>query len=72
MALGNVDNGFEQPVGGSTDNPLVLGGTVKGSDGNQSAKIDDPTGGATVDAESRAAINAIIDALENVGITAKV
>lgn len=29
MSGENVDNRFEQPSGGSTDNPLVLGGTVK-------------------------------------------
>jgi len=29
MSGENVDNRFEQPAGGSTDNPLVLGGTVK-------------------------------------------
>jgi len=29
MSLENVDNRFEQPVGGSTDNPLILGGTVE-------------------------------------------
>ncbi len=34
------------------------------------AKISDPSGGATVDAEARTAINSIIDALEGVGITA--
>jgi len=29
MARENVDNRFEQPSGGSTDNPLVIGGTMK-------------------------------------------
>ena len=29
MARENVDNRFEQPSGGSTDNKLVLGGTVE-------------------------------------------
>ena len=69
----NAKNFFEQPstIGGN-DNVLNLGGTVKGSDGTQSVKITDPTGGATIDAEARAAINDIIDALENVGITASV
>jgi hypothetical protein len=38
----------------------------------QVVKIADPTGGATVDAESRTAINAIIDALEAAGISADV
>ncbi len=38
----------------------------------QQAKINDPTGGATVDAEARTAIVAIIDALEAHGITAAV
>lgn len=33
MASANVDNRFEQPPGGSTDNPLVLDGTVKTSTG---------------------------------------
>lgn len=33
-------------------------------------KIADPTGGATTDTQSRAAIVAIIDALEAFGITA--
>lgn len=36
----------------------------------QQAKINDPSGGATTDAEARTAINAIIDALEAHGITA--
>lgn len=68
MAGENVDNFFEQTVGQSPSNPLNLKGIVKGSDGTQSAAIADPTGGATVDAESRTAINALIAALENVGI----
>lgn len=38
----------------------------------QGTKINDPSGGATVDAEARTAINAIIDALEAIGITAQV
>lgn len=38
----------------------------------QQAKINDPAGGATIDAESRTAIAAIIDALEAHGIAAAV
>lgn len=38
--------------------------------GTQAAKINDPSGGATTDAEARTAINAIIDALEAFGISA--
>ena len=37
MALENVDNRFEQPVGGSTDNKFVMGGSVE-SGGGQSLK----------------------------------
>lgn len=37
--------------------------------GSQPAKINDPTGGATVDAEARSAIQSIIDALEGAGLT---
>lgn len=33
MGSANVDNRFEQPPGGSTDNPLILDGTVKTSTG---------------------------------------
>ena len=36
----------------------------------QQAAITDPTGGATVDAESRAAINALIDRLQALGLIA--
>ena len=38
----------------------------------QAAHIADPAGGATQDAEARTAINAILVALENIGITASV
>jgi len=38
--------------------------------GTQASKINDPSGGATQDAEARTAINAIIDALEAFGISA--
>jgi len=36
----------------------------------QSSKINDPSGGATQDAEARTAINAIIDCLEAKGLSA--
>lgn len=36
----------------------------------QHAAIADPSGGATVDAEARTAINAILDALQTTGIIA--
>jgi hypothetical protein len=36
----------------------------------QQSKINDPSGGGTQDSEARTAINAIIDALETLGITA--
>lgn len=45
-----------------------VGATV--ASGTQAAKINDPSGGATTDAEARTAINAIIDALEAFGISA--
>lgn len=35
----------------------------------QPAKINDPSGGATIDAEARTAINAIIDVLEGAGLS---
>ena len=68
MAGENVDNFFEQTVGGGTDNALNLGGTVKGADGTQPAAISDATGGAVIDVEGRVAINAILAALRNAGI----
>jgi hypothetical protein len=37
--------------------------------GTQVSKINDPTGGTTVDAEARTAINSIIDALEAYGLS---
>ncbi len=36
----------------------------------QASKINDPSGGATQDAEARTAINAVIDAIEGIGISA--
>lgn len=39
---------------------------------NRVAKVNDPSGGATVDAEARTAINAIIDALEAFGLSADI
>jgi hypothetical protein len=46
--------------------------TVIVSNEIQQAKINDPAGGATVDAEARTAINAIIDVLETFGFSAAV
>lgn len=69
--MSTVKNFFEQPstVNGN-DNSLNLSGTVKGADGSQSAAIADATGGATIDAEARTAINAALAALRNAGIIA--
>ncbi|MCH9036382.1 MAG: hypothetical protein IH860_03550 [Chloroflexi bacterium] len=38
----------------------------------QASKINDPSGGATQDAEARTAINALIDTLEGIGIASAV
>ena len=65
----NTLNHFEQPVGDSKDNSLVLGGTVKGSNGSQSAAVADvPTGSSAAAADNATAINDILAALRNVGI----
>lgn len=44
-----------------------LGGTTPAT---QAAHIADPTGGGTVDAQSRTAIAAILDVLDRFGLTA--
>jgi len=62
----NVDNNFEQPVGDDTDNPLVLGGTVKGKDGAQHAAVIDATDAASAITQ----LNLALEALRNVGIIA--
>lgn len=67
-------------------NTLILGGTTvtasaaeinllasagaSVASGTQASVIADPSGGATTDAEARAAINDIIDALQAFGIVA--
>jgi hypothetical protein len=50
-------------------NKLAGSGAIVAS-GTQASKINDPTGGTTVDTEARTAIGAIIDALEAFGISA--
>ena len=50
-------------------NKLDGAGAVVAS-GTAAAVISDPTGGTTTDAEARAAINSIIDALQAFGIVA--
>lgn len=52
------------------DELVVKPGGKITNDGTQASTIADPTGGVTQDAEARAAINAIIDALQGVGIVA--
>lgn len=41
MANENVDNYFQRTDGGSTDNTLVLGGTVVGRTGTQAPNVPD-------------------------------
>ncbi len=48
---------------------VYAGGKIVAA-GTQAAHIANPTGGTTTDAEARAAIAAILAALEGVGITA--
>jgi len=52
----------------SVTGDLTAGGTI--NLGDPVSLIADPTGGATQDAEARTAINAILDALDAVGIMA--
>ena len=69
--MNNVDNFFEQPASGSTDNTLNLGGTVKGADGAQPAAIVDAlTAGSATAALNATAINSMLAALRNAGIIA--
>lgn len=54
--------------------PLVIDATSADADtvdGQRSAAITEPTGGATQDAEARAAIDDILAALRKVGIIAE-
>ncbi len=63
MADQNCKNYFEQPIDAAhQDNILVLGGTVKGADGNQAPAVANAAG------TDAALIDSIRDALINVGI----
>lgn len=65
---------FDESAGTLDITALAVGGTaISGAviaNGTQAALIADPAAGATIDAESRTAINAIIDALQAFGIVA--
>jgi hypothetical protein len=61
-----TDGGDTWEVGGALD--IQAGGAIT-ANGVQANAVTKPVAGTTVDAESRAAINAIIDALKAVGIT---
>lgn len=65
----NKQGGDELVVASGGTINIETGGTIT-ANGTQAATIADPSGGATVDAEARTAINAILLALENVGILA--
>lgn len=62
--------GDDASVAGNLDvtGNLTAGGTI--NLGDPVTFIADPTGGSTIDAEARTAINAILDALDAVGIMA--
>lgn len=49
---------------------VKTGGAIVPNSGTQAAAVIDVTGGLTVDAESRTAVNAILAALRGVGIIA--
>ncbi len=70
-----LDSRFVNAAGDTVTGDLAHTGTNVGlysaTPVAQATKIADPTGG-TPDAEARTAINAIIDALEAVGLTAAV
>ena len=71
-------SGEALPIFSTDGSPATL--SVKDADGvatliangTQASKISDPSGGATVDAEARTAINDIIDAIEGFNISASV
>lgn len=73
MAGENVKNFLEQGgdrmvIGGEL--VIAAGGKVVPASGGQAAAITTVTGGSTVDAEARTAVNAILAALRNAGIIA--
>ena len=69
MATTKFRNNMEVTGNLEVDGTITSGGDAVPA-GTQVAKINDPAGGATPDAEARTAINAIIDALEAFGISA--
>lgn len=64
------EQGGDALVVRAKDGGVVKGQATAGATPAQAAHIADPAGGATQDAEARTAINAILAALENAGITA--
>lgn len=63
----------KQTFGANADGSVTIpDNATRAATGTQAAKIADPAAGTTVDAEARAAIVSIIDALEAFGISAAV
>jgi hypothetical protein len=60
------ENGTQ--IGTDTDQKLGFYGETPVT---QQAKVDDPSGGETVDSEARTAVKEVIDVLENLGLTSK-
>ena len=70
--IGALDTTTGVTAGAAIETTAGIGAFGVTAPVSQPAKIADPTGGVTIDAESRTAINAIIDALEGAGISAAV
>ena len=65
----NLAYGAQDVTATVTEVNKLSGAGATLASGTEQAKINDPSGGTTIDAEARTAINLVIDALEVFGIT---